>query len=243
MFLQNETLEKLYQDESNKHQQQIREKQSFLRTKLNDLNSELRAEKQKLFRVEMDKMQSKDSMEELRRELDEIKASEKKLRAELDREKLNCQQILQELSKAQHTIETGGIGSKQIANAKPLGFSNYIARQKQAGVITGKVGMQSKFMDFSKLNEKQQNPLTASQRRGSTLGSQLNPLNFSGKASTPRSSIRLTNSNIDQMLSAALGASDPAEPIVEEDTEPDHTADAHDILDEMLKDSSSDEGN
>lgn len=58
----------------------------------------------------------------------EIKASEKNLRAELDREKLNCQQILQELSKAQHTIETGGIGSKQIANAKPLGFSNYIAR-------------------------------------------------------------------------------------------------------------------
>ena len=45
------------------------------------------------------------------------------------------------------------------------------------------------------------------------------------------------------MLSAALGASDPAEPIVEEDAEPDHTADAHDILDEMLKDSSSSEGN
>ena len=29
-------------------------------------------------------------MDELRREISEIKASEKKLRAELDREKLNC---------------------------------------------------------------------------------------------------------------------------------------------------------
>ena len=45
----------------------------------------------------MEQVQSKDSIEELRRELKEVKTSAKKLKADLDKEKLNCKKVLHEL--------------------------------------------------------------------------------------------------------------------------------------------------
>lgn len=130
------------------YQRSIREKQHDLRTKCKALNDQVRAQKQDQVRLEMEKQQLRKDMEELREELGKIKNNEKKLKAQLNEAQLKNSSILMNAMQQNQNMSAMGSHSAQ----SQLGYQNYLGRQR-AGLITGKVGMQSKFMDVGKLNK------------------------------------------------------------------------------------------
>jgi len=110
----------------------------------------MRAEKQNIVRIEIEKQQLNREMNELKDELLKVKANEKKLKTELNEEKLKNSKVLQDAMK-NTVVAPSNMG--QPAHA--LGYQGYLARQRMnqgAGLITGKIGLQSKFFDLGKLN-------------------------------------------------------------------------------------------
>ena len=110
-------------------------------------------------------------------------------------------------------------------------------------MITGKVGMQSKFMNYEKLKGQEMavqpaNPIVAANRRSSVLP---NPLGIMGRTGK-RQGLGLSN-NVHEMLGAA-GIKADASFIqeLEEDCKPDYTAEAIDDLDQLANDLESSSG-
>ena len=70
-----------------------------MQQKQRQLNEQLRAEKQNIVRVELEKKQALDAMTELKEDLAKAKGNEKRLKQELDQEKLKSSNALQEALK------------------------------------------------------------------------------------------------------------------------------------------------
>ena len=119
----------------------------------------MRVEKQNIVRLEMEKQQLMKDLTELKEELLKVKANEKKLKNEVNEEKLKNSKALQDALR--NTVAQGTMPPQ----ASALGYQGYLARQRMTGgtgLITGKIGMQSKFMDYGKLNTNegtQNNPI------------------------------------------------------------------------------------
>lgn len=92
----NENLSKLLENERAQYARTIREKQYDHRSKVNELNTQNRVEKQNIVRLEMEKQQLASQLTELKTDLDKIKANEKKVKSELTEEKLKNSKVLQE---------------------------------------------------------------------------------------------------------------------------------------------------
>jgi len=201
-----------------------------LRTKVNDLNTQLRAEKQNIVRLEMEKQQVAHDLNELKDELVKVKGNEKRLKTELQEEKLKNSRALQEAMLMSQAKQQNGMTLS--VGAQPLGYQGYLARQRGGqGMITGKVGMQSKFMNYEKLKgespQVQPQASMAAQRRASVLP---NPLGFSS-GRPKRQGLGLSN-NVHEMLGAAGIKADSSLILeLEEDMKPDYTAEAFDDLD------------
>lgn len=201
-----------------------------MRTKVNDLNTQLRAEKQNIVRLEMEKQQVAHDLNELKDELVKVKGNEKRLKTELQEEKLKNSRALQEAMLMSQAKQQNGMTLS--VGAQPLGYQGYLARQRGGqGMITGKVGMQSKFMNYEKLKgespQVQPQASMAAQRRASVLP---NPLGFSS-GRPKRQGLGLSN-NVHEMLGAAGIKADSSLILeLEEDMKPDYTAEAFDDLD------------
>ena len=102
-------MSRLLENERQQYQRTIREKQYSLRSKVNDLNTQLRAEKQNIVRLEIDKQQVMKDYSELKEELVKVKASQKKLKAELSEEKLKNSKALQAAMQMSQTAMQGGL--------------------------------------------------------------------------------------------------------------------------------------
>lgn len=187
----------------------------------------------------MEKAQVKKENTELKDEITKVKANEKKLKEDLAKEKLKDSQAL----------------SAALLNSqreKPQTYQEYLAKRmnnstSDKGVITHKLAMKSKFMNYEKLKDPKEGlpqipqPKIAAARRPSVLS---NPLSFNaGK----RQGLNLANNNVTEMLGAA-GINADASTIqeLEEDCKPDYRAEALDDLDQLANDlasSSDDEKN
>lgn len=109
-------------NERAQYQRTIREKQYNLRNKVNELNQQMRVEKQNIVRLEMDKQQLNKDLSELKEELVKVKASEKKLKAEVNEEKLKNSKAIQDALKS--TVAQNAMP----AQANALGYQGYLAR-------------------------------------------------------------------------------------------------------------------
>lgn len=136
-------LNKLNEHERMQYQRSIREKTHEQNNKLKDSQTLVRAHKQEMVRLEMDKQRLAKEKEELADELNKSKAKEKQCKQKLQEEQL----------KSSKALQNAMYQSKQ-ATAAPLDYNDYLAKRRgESGMmITGKVGMSSKFMDMSKLN-------------------------------------------------------------------------------------------
>lgn len=86
-------------NERSQFQRTIREKQYDLRHKVNELNQQMRVEKQNIVRIEIDKQALNKEIKQLTEELSKTKASEKNLKKELNEEKLKNSKILNDAFK------------------------------------------------------------------------------------------------------------------------------------------------
>ena len=105
----------------------------------------------------MEKQQLKKDLDELLAELNKVKTNEKKVKQELQDERLKISFALQNA-----LLQSQNVMTQQPAQ---LGYQSFLSKQQargETGVITGKVGMQSKFMDYSKLNTNNSNNLGVS---------------------------------------------------------------------------------
>ena len=119
------------------------------------------------------------------------------------------------------------------------------------GVITHKLAMNNKFMNYEKLKESkeglpaiQQPKIAAGVRRPSVLS---NPLSFNSGQRAQRQGLNLANNNVSEVLGAAgIRADASIIQELEEDCKPDYRAEALDDLDQLANDlasSSDDEKN
>lgn len=89
-------MSELLENERSQYQKTIREKEYNLRKKVNDLNTQLRAEKVNIVRIETEKAQVQRYLDDIKEDLAKVKGSEKKLKSELQDEKLKHSSALQE---------------------------------------------------------------------------------------------------------------------------------------------------
>lgn len=172
-------------------------------------------------------------MNELKDELLKVKANEKKLKTELNDEKLKNSKILQDAMK-NAIVAPGNMGQPPS-----LGYQGYLARHRVnnqgSGLITGKIGLQSKFFDLGKINSADDSGKAAANknRRSSILP---NPLAFSSGRPAKRQGLGLSN-NIHEMLNVAGMKPDPSIlEELEEDCKTDIRAEAIDELDILADD-------
>jgi len=92
----NASMSELLENERSQYQKTIREKEYNLRKKVNDLNTQLRAEKVNIVRIETEKAQVQRYLDDIKEDLAKVKGSEKKLKSELQDEKLKHSSALQE---------------------------------------------------------------------------------------------------------------------------------------------------
>ena len=135
-----------------------------------------------------------------------------------------------------YPMSQGGLINSGGAASSSLNYGSYLQRQRTGNMITGKVGMQSKFMDYSKLTQPGVMP---AQNKNHV---KRDPLQMKPN---PRQTMRFDH-NVDQMLSAAGLKQDEStfQKELEEDLKQDLGAEAMDELDAMLAEdlASSDEG-